>query len=72
MAQKIKRGWVDWAVIGVMVLIPASLAALALFTAVGIAYPNPETKTECIRRVTKEISVELCSAVGIAITILES
>ncbi|MDZ8066030.1 MAG: hypothetical protein RMY64_10365 [Nostoc sp. DedQUE08] len=50
MTQKvIKRGWVDWAVIGVMLLIPTSLAVLS------IAYPNPETKAECIRRVTKDI-----------------
>ncbi|MEW6497214.1 MAG: hypothetical protein AB1589_32635 [Cyanobacteriota bacterium] len=49
MTQKIKRGWIDWIVIGVVVSIPASLAAFA------IAYPGSETKAECIRRVTKEI-----------------
>ncbi|MBG1240244.1 hypothetical protein [Nostoc sp. NZL] len=47
--EVIKRGWIDWTVIGAMVLIPTSLAALTFF------YPNPETKPECIRRATKEI-----------------
>jgi hypothetical protein len=49
MTEKIKRGWIDWTVIGIMLFIPVSLAAIA------IAYPRPETKPECIHRATKEI-----------------
>ncbi|MHC5757862.1 hypothetical protein [Nostoc sp.] len=50
MTQKIvERGLIDWIVIGMLVLVPASLAVFSFLQ------PKTETRRECYQRATKEI-----------------
>ena len=48
-SKTIKRGVIDWIVIGAMITISVSLAAFVLL------YSKPETKAECYQRARKEI-----------------